>query len=324
MGKIDWEAVKMRIARKPSSEEDADRALMFEKTHNLRIWADYGYLSIHGISIPNTGMRLFRVETTGHEVSLTESRDITVLLPMTSRMDFSYGSNEIHIPVNSGQIVPPSSRVNRVQPELGFSGAALALMLDVNVYGSDLYRESSRTVDLSHNLESLSRLAISLTCLLDDVHYGIPVSPRLDITSGLENDIYAYLEDLARPRESRIDASNAKIKHRSATRAFEFIASNFARPITITEVASEAGTSVRSVQYFFSAVYGLTISQAIFEFRMNAARTKLVDPDNRQSVKAVALSSGFRHLGRFSESYQNRYGELPSQTLSQKYRGMPF
>ena len=33
-----------------------------------------------------------------------------------------------------------------------------------------------------------------------------------------------------------------------------------------------------------------------------------------RSVTEVALDHGFLHLGRFSEAYRKRFGELPSQT----------
>ena len=33
-----------------------------------------------------------------------------------------------------------------------------------------------------------------------------------------------------------------------------------------------------------------------------------------RSVTEVALDHGFMHLGRFSEAYRKRFGELPSQT----------
>ena len=52
--------------------------------------------------------------------------------------------------------------------------------------------------------------------------------------------------------------------------------------------------------------------------RLEAARRELrsARPDET-NVTEVATTYGFYHLGRFSRWYQERFGELPSDTLRQ-------
>ncbi|MNT90898.1 HTH-type transcriptional activator RhaS [compost metagenome] len=52
---------------------------------------------------------------------------------------------------------------------------------------------------------------------------------------------------------------------------------------------------------------------ALRALRLDTARSRLkMDAD--ASVTEVALSVGFGHLGRFSEYYRERFGELPRET----------
>ena len=54
------------------------------------------------------------------------------------------------------------------------------------------------------------------------------------------------------------------------------------------------------------------IAEKLRALRLDAARTRLKLDD--ASVTEVALSVGFAHLGRFSEYYRERFGELPRET----------
>jgi TolB-like protein len=49
--------------------------------------------------------------------------------------------------------------------------------------------------------------------------------------------------------------------------------------------------------------------------RLERARRKLVRAPPGAGVTGIAVECGFRHLGRFSLSYRDRYGESPSATL---------
>ncbi|WP_414703825.1 helix-turn-helix domain-containing protein [Pseudomonas sp. UBA2047] len=47
---------------------------------------------------------------------------------------------------------------------------------------------------------------------------------------------------------------------------------------------------------------------------MDAARNELLCSGSDRLVSEVAEAWGFNHLGRFSEQYRRRFGELPSST----------
>ncbi len=57
------------------------------------------------------------------------------------------------------------------------------------------------------------------------------------------------------------------------------------------------------------------------DLRLEKARLGLQLADPREtSVAMVAHSCGFRHMGRFSGSYRDAYGEYPGDTLRGRRR----
>ena len=58
------------------------------------------------------------------------------------------------------------------------------------------------------------------------------------------------------------------------------------------------------------------IPQLLREIRLQSARRRLRVADPHVStVAAIAHESGFAHVGRFSTSYAQRFGEYPAVTL---------
>ena len=51
------------------------------------------------------------------------------------------------------------------------------------------------------------------------------------------------------------------------------------------------------------------------DIRLERARAELLAGGDGVSVTTVAMAWGFTHLGKFSNDYRARFGELPSQTL---------
>lgn len=100
------------------------------------------------------------------------------------------------------------------------------------------------------------------------------------------------------------------------TRAEDFIAENFSKPIDIVGIAEATGASVRSLFRFFQQVHGESPHLYLKRFRLERARTMLVDGGASRSVTEVALSCGFHSLGHFARAYRQRFGELPSETAA--------
>lgn len=79
-----------------------------------------------------------------------------------------------------------------------------------------------------------------------------------------------------------------------------------------------AATRVGQTRLFecFQEVHGMAPYKCLMAFRLNAAHERLADKDNPpESVKQVALDTGFVKAGRFAQCFFEQFGERPSEVL---------
>lgn len=109
---------------------------------------------------------------------------------------------------------------------------------------------------------------------------------------------------LALPRNARLRA------------AVEYIHAHAAEPVTVTDLSEASGLSVRSVQESFRRVFDVSPLTYLRHVRLDHVRAELLESGPQAgAVGDVARRWGFAHLGRFSASYAERFGEYPKQTL---------
>ena len=89
-------------------------------------------------------------------------------------------------------------------------------------------------------------------------------------------------------------------------------------PIYSEELARQVGVSVRSMHDAILRYRGMSLHRYLRLRRLWLVRRQLIA--GAESVKAIALASGFWHLGDFSASYRLHFGETPSQTLAKSRR----
>ena len=107
-------------------------------------------------------------------------------------------------------------------------------------------------------------------------------------------------------------------RERSAVhRAIDYIERHLAEPITLAQLASHAGVSVRSIQSGFREDLGTTPVAYIRDRRLDKVRSTLIDaePGAAVTIGSVATRWGFANPGSFAVRYRGRFGESPSETL---------
>ncbi|KAA0946000.1 MULTISPECIES: AraC family transcriptional regulator [unclassified Pseudomonas] len=93
----------------------------------------------------------------------------------------------------------------------------------------------------------------------------------------------------------------------------QFIEEHLTEDVSVEQLMAIARVSERSLYTLFERQVGLSPRDYMRQRKLERVHAMLQLATAR-SVTEVALDHGFLHLGRFSESYRKRFGELPSQT----------
>lgn len=83
--------------------------------------------------------------------------------------------------------------------------------------------------------------------------------------------------------------------------------------LSLGELATQAGISMRSLNTLCQRAYAQTPMERWRNLRLEAVRDCLLER-RELSVTEVAMAHGFTHGGRFARYYKARFGELPHQT----------
>jgi AraC-like DNA-binding protein len=106
--------------------------------------------------------------------------------------------------------------------------------------------------------------------------------------------------------------------HRIARRVEGYIRAVGASNVRTATLSEEIGCSLRTIHASLIAVKGVGLQRYLIDSRLWDARRGLETAPPGTLVKAIALEHGFWHLGRFSQRYVERFGELPSNTLAKR------
>jgi AraC-like DNA-binding protein len=101
----------------------------------------------------------------------------------------------------------------------------------------------------------------------------------------------------------------------------QFIEAHLRKEISIEQLMAVARMSERSLYLLFERQVGVSPRDYVRQRRLERVHELLQSPATR-SVTETALDHGFLHLGRFSEVYRKRFGELPSHTARRCQQGV--
>jgi AraC-like DNA-binding protein len=112
-----------------------------------------------------------------------------------------------------------------------------------------------------------------------------------------------------------LSALNATVVPRHLRNVMRAIRRDSARSWRLFDMAAEGNVSVRTVCDSFKRFCACTPKQFVQTVRLARVRELLMSGPQSRSIAEIARDCGFRHPGRFAATYQQVYGETPSETV---------
>ncbi|MFB4391738.1 MULTISPECIES: AraC family transcriptional regulator [unclassified Pseudomonas] len=182
-----------------------------------------------------------------------------------------------------------------------------------------LIETSQVQMQQSAGLPALSRLQRPLAVrwlrlvseLLEHLPQGAQAQPLSPWLQHLEQSLPLFL--LSHCSAEPQGSNDLRHPPRHLERIEACMRANLNQSISLPQLASEAGVSIRSLNTLCQREYAQSPMDRLRSLRLEAARDYLLGNPGA-SVTEVALEYGFAHTGRFSAYYRQRFGELPRQT----------
>jgi AraC family transcriptional regulator len=148
--------------------------------------------------------------------------------------------------------------------------------------------------------------------LLDAVRLGAPNLYAQSASQFLATHLLSLQSGWLRPHND--DRHPGIISDRRVTRVLEYMEAKYMEPVSLDELAREAGVSRFHFVQVFQKQVGVTPYRHIVRLRMRAAAEKLAESD--MSVLEVALSCGYQNAGHFTSSFRRYFSETPIEYRS--------
>lgn len=158
----------------------------------------------------------------------------------------------------------------------------------------------------------------SILKVRDTLRQNVIAKLELLLSSDLEDQEFQMeLTDLATTLISSTSLNelydSVTSRTRIVARATEAIRHADPRSLNPSAVAELAFTSVRTLEYAFQEVLGMTPKQYIDYYRINMLRERLIATP-QIPITQLGDEVGLPHLGNLSRNYKQLYGETPSAT----------
>ncbi|WP_138468590.1 AraC family transcriptional regulator [Poseidonocella sp. HB161398] len=288
---------------------------LFSRTSDFRFFGRDGRLSHAILPAGPKGLKVARILSTGHAASFSEDARTALTIPLAGRSEVRLGRETCAVGAGDIFAVGPSERRSRLLPDAGGHYRSYTVL-------SATHREASSGSGRCWHLPdaaSAGRLRQLLDLTFAAFTGPVPVSfRRAALFEALIADMFGDLLALPSRGETRppYPVGQAGI----VACAKDFMGASFADPLTTADIAAAAGVSPRHLQRAFAAVAGDSPLRLLSEMRLDQMRARLAAPSEGTTVTSAALESGLSHLGRCSEAYRRRFGELPSETLKRTRR----
>lgn len=143
--------------------------------------------------------------------------------------------------------------------------------------------------------------------------------PELSL-SDIEEKIIRLLISMIKPGLSQEIELKKSTRYSVIERAMDYIDQHTDSPnIKIADLTKQSFCSIRTLEYSFKSVLGISPKQYLTLRRMHLIRKRLIT-DNSTTIQQLVQSYGIVNAGRFSSDYFKLFGEYPKQTASRMHK----
>jgi len=146
------------------------------------------------------------------------------------------------------------------------------------------------------------------------------VIPRTDVAAASDAMFRRWLELIGltllheQPIENAVKTrmSSAEPPPAALRRALDFIEAHAGADIMLADIAQAASVSVSSLGRLFNRHLGQSPAALLRDLRLDRMRDE-IRRGTGESIRELALRWGFQSASQFSQAYQRRFGEKPSE-----------
>jgi AraC-like DNA-binding protein len=135
-----------------------------------------------------------------------------------------------------------------------------------------------------------------------------------DVQDTIMCQVYGLFCHLENHRKAVTDYQNNRF--RIVQRAIEFIDSQTQLHLDIADIAEQSFCSIRTLEYAFKQVCGLSPKKYLIIRRLHLLRKELAVEHSKRCIKDILYSHGIVNTGRFSQDFYQLFGEYPSETMA--------
>jgi AraC-like DNA-binding protein len=239
--------------------------------------------------------------------------------PLSGHAEHQIGRTQLPVSVRSSAIVPPGDRLKMSYQgrfdhlALSIKPASMQLKLEA-LTGAPVIAPLKFTSTVSYERPDTQALRRTALFLAEESSSAQP-SPPLVLAELEQAVIVSFLCSNESNYSAQLHGELRGSAPWQVRRVEEYIAAHWDQPITIEALAVATNVSTRSLFHSFKKARGYSPMVLVKQTRLARARDMLSHPNAGMSVTDVAYVCGFGNLGHFANDYQQRFGELPSDTL---------
>jgi AraC-like DNA-binding protein len=288
----------------------SDIPRLFSRTCEFRFHSWQGQLVHRKLPCGPKGYAVVAVTSTGHEASFAERHRVALTIPVTGRSEVCVGGRTVVTEPGEIFAIGPSERRSNLIPH-GGAGYYRSYTIICPFRSADILSDGiwlHRPDDHAYQqLRQFIEFAFDAFSDAQEI-----AATKLALIEALIEDL--FFDALREPGDDSADEPGHR--HDSLVRTAQvYMEAHLGEPLSTSDIAGALGVGTRTLQIAFQHLCGMAPKQFLTDIRLGAMRRHLTCPDPSTTVTSAAMDSGLFHVGRCSQAYRARYGELPSKTL---------